>query len=187
MQRKVSKFVIVAALFALSNCSSGVRDTLGLRRSAPDEFRVVSNAPLSLPPEFTLRPPMPGAKRPQELELDKQAKDILLQGSVQSNDTDVSKGESVFLKKANVQDANPEIKEVLIREENDEDAAEKKKGFWDKFATLTHLKSKKDPTVNATKEKERISENKKEGKPVNEGEVPVVKERSGLLKNVFGF
>ena len=32
----------------------------------PDEFAVVPRAPLSLPPDYGLRPPRPGAARPQE-------------------------------------------------------------------------------------------------------------------------
>jgi hypothetical protein len=32
----------------------------------PDEFAVESRAPLTIPPDFDLRPPQPGAPRPQE-------------------------------------------------------------------------------------------------------------------------
>ncbi len=35
-------------------------------RVGPDEFAVESRAPLTIPPEFNLRPPQPGAPRPQE-------------------------------------------------------------------------------------------------------------------------
>ncbi|MCH8925606.1 MAG: DUF3035 domain-containing protein, partial [Proteobacteria bacterium] len=37
-----------------------------MNKQSPDEFRVISRAPLSLPPDFTLRPPEPGIPRPQE-------------------------------------------------------------------------------------------------------------------------
>jgi hypothetical protein len=37
-----------------------------LDRVGPDEFAVESRAPLTIPPEFELRPPQPGAPRPQE-------------------------------------------------------------------------------------------------------------------------
>ena len=41
--------------------------TFGLTRDVrPDEFTVVTRAPLSMPPDFTLRPPQPGAARPVE-------------------------------------------------------------------------------------------------------------------------
>jgi len=43
------------------------RRALGMDRVGPDEFAVESRAPLTLPPEFDLRPPQPGAPRPQEV------------------------------------------------------------------------------------------------------------------------
>jgi len=50
----------------LSGCT-GFRQALGMDRVGPDEFAVESRAPLTIPPEFDLRPPQPGAPRPQEI------------------------------------------------------------------------------------------------------------------------
>jgi hypothetical protein len=52
--------------FVVSGCSDFKRE-MGLSPSAPDEFAVESRAPLTIPPEFDLRPPQPGASRPQEV------------------------------------------------------------------------------------------------------------------------
>ena len=41
--------------------------TFGLDRQTPDEFTVTTRAPLSIPPDFSLPPPSPGASRPQEV------------------------------------------------------------------------------------------------------------------------
>jgi hypothetical protein len=59
--------VLALALpLALAACE-GVRQELGLTKQPPDEFAVVaSKAPLVVPPDFSLRPPRPGAPRPQE-------------------------------------------------------------------------------------------------------------------------
>lgn len=48
-----------------SGCSS-IGGALGLEKRAPDEFAVVTKAPLVIPPDFSLRPPQPGAPRPNE-------------------------------------------------------------------------------------------------------------------------
>ena len=40
---------------------------VGLDQTGPDEFAVESRAPLTIPPDFDLRPPQPGAPRPQEV------------------------------------------------------------------------------------------------------------------------
>jgi len=55
-------------LLALAGCGGGdeLSRTFGLQRDAPDEFTVTTRAPLSMPPDYTLRPPRPGASRPQE-------------------------------------------------------------------------------------------------------------------------
>jgi hypothetical protein len=41
-------------------CES-LRDAAGLQKKSPDEFAVTTKAPLVIPPDFNLRPPMPGA------------------------------------------------------------------------------------------------------------------------------
>ncbi len=51
---------VLAAALALGGCSN-VRESLGLVRQSPDEFTVVAKPPLVLPPDFGLRPPIPGA------------------------------------------------------------------------------------------------------------------------------
>src|SRR5688572_21753165 len=53
-----SPIFLTLLVLTLAACSSGeVKRTLGLSKQAPDEFRVVPRPPLSVPPEFTLRPP----------------------------------------------------------------------------------------------------------------------------------
>jgi hypothetical protein len=44
----------------LSGCDS-LRDAAGLTKKSPDEFAVTTKAPLVIPPDFNLRPPLPGA------------------------------------------------------------------------------------------------------------------------------
>jgi hypothetical protein len=73
------RIVLAAALpLALAACE-GVKQELGLTKQPPDEFAVVaSKAPLVVPPDFTLRPPRPGAPRPQELQPAEAAKNALM-------------------------------------------------------------------------------------------------------------
>jgi Protein of unknown function (DUF3035) len=54
-----------AASLLLSGCTD-FRRIVGMDRVGPDEFAVESRAPLTIPPEYDLRPPQPGAPRPQE-------------------------------------------------------------------------------------------------------------------------
>jgi Protein of unknown function (DUF3035) len=57
--------LMVAGLLQLGGCARGtVQDALGMSKRAPDEFAVVRRAPLIVPPDYDLRPPDPGAPRP---------------------------------------------------------------------------------------------------------------------------
>ena len=60
--RKLVPVLLVAT--ALSACGSNRGVFAG--RSGPDALAVARAAPLVVPPDFALRPPVPGAPRPQE-------------------------------------------------------------------------------------------------------------------------
>ena len=58
--KPVVLLAVVAAAATLSACGKG-----GLaNRNAPDEFAISRNAPLVVPPDFSLTPPRPGEPRP---------------------------------------------------------------------------------------------------------------------------
>jgi hypothetical protein len=71
----VSAVCLVGTL-ALSGCTNFKR-AIGLEPTMPDEFEVEARAPLTIPPDFDLRPPKPGAPRPQEVPQDKLARQDL--------------------------------------------------------------------------------------------------------------
>lgn len=79
------RFLFLSLLtLTLTACGgvSGIRDTIGLNRAAPDEFQVIKNAPLEVPPSLSqLPPPRPGAPRPQERAVSEQARSALLGGT----------------------------------------------------------------------------------------------------------
>jgi hypothetical protein len=66
----------LCSVFWLSGCSE-VRRSIGLDRTMPDEFAVESRAPLVLPPDYDLRPPQPGAPRPQEMTAAERARRVI--------------------------------------------------------------------------------------------------------------
>src|ERR1700684_2991769 len=65
--RLIGPLLLGASLLLLGGCSGdGLARTFGLTRDAPDEYTVTTRAPLSMPPDYNLRPPRPGVPRPQE-------------------------------------------------------------------------------------------------------------------------
>jgi hypothetical protein len=75
--RKYAAFGLVAATALSLGACGNVRQSLGMTRVTPDEFLTVSTAPLSLPPEYGLRPPQPGQPRPQDVTPEVEARRIL--------------------------------------------------------------------------------------------------------------
>jgi len=57
----LNRVILAGALVAtvgLAGCNS-TRSALGMTKVTPDEFRVVTKAPLVVPPDYSLRPPAP--------------------------------------------------------------------------------------------------------------------------------
>jgi Protein of unknown function (DUF3035) len=71
-------FLCSAGALLLPGCTD-LKRSIGLEKTAPDEFAVESRAPLEMPPDFDLRPPQPGASRPQEKSSDLQARNAIEQ------------------------------------------------------------------------------------------------------------
>ena len=122
--------VIIAGLLCgaagLAGCNSAER-AFGLGKVTPDEFRVVTKAPLSLPPDYSLRPPSPGEPRPQELQPETAARSALLG---QQEGQNRSEGEKLLVAKAGGEKADPLIRYVVDDEFGD--VAHKDKSFADR-------------------------------------------------------
>ena len=119
---------VVLAAAALSGCDSA-RETFGFTKQAPDEFEVVTRAPLVIPPDYGLRPPQPGAQRPQEKEIRDQARETVTGRNAGQNGAQVAstnpapaagpprtEGERALLTKAGALDADPGIRRTVDRE-----------------------------------------------------------------------
>ncbi|HSM96215.1 MAG TPA: DUF3035 domain-containing protein [Rhizomicrobium sp.] len=52
--------VLLAAGLSLMSCDT-IREAAGITKEPPDEFAVVTKAPLIIPPDYNLHPPKPGA------------------------------------------------------------------------------------------------------------------------------
>lgn len=81
------KFLIAAlGCTLLAGCgSTGI-----LNRDRPDEFAVQRQAPLVVPPDFSLQPPAPGAPRPTEGTAAEQALDVLFGGPAPRSSVETS-------------------------------------------------------------------------------------------------
>lgn len=77
-RRRLPPFAVagLCAALLLPGCAD-LRQAIGLDRVGPDEFAVESRAPLTIPPDFDLRPPQPGTPRPQEATAAEKARKVI--------------------------------------------------------------------------------------------------------------
>jgi len=164
--------LLLGASFALilSGCSSA-RKSLGLTRSAPDEFMVVKHAPLAMPPDYNLRPPAPGAPRPQEQSTNQLARATVFGAEQSSGAREASpdSAEAALLQQAGTSGANPNIRNVVDQETTELEASNKTVA-----GKLLGIGSDEDnaKVINAKEEAERLQ-------TINqptEGETPTVVE-----------
>ena len=124
-KRAATAAVLMVGL-GLAGCES-TRQALGMTKVTPDEFRVVTKAPLVMPPDYALRPPAPGEPRPQELQPESQARVALMgQRDAEARDD----GEKLLVAKAGADKADPLVRFVVDDEFGD--IAHKDKSFADK-------------------------------------------------------
>ena len=122
MRSGLLRFAVVstaelALVLALSGCNS-LRREAGLTKQSPDEFAVVTKAPLIIPPNFNLRPPAPGAPPLNQEDPEGSAQVALFNGSDPATvaagmPNSISLGERMLLANARAQNADPAIRAEL--------------------------------------------------------------------------
>jgi hypothetical protein len=125
--RAATLAALVAAGLAASGCGALGR-AVGASKTTPDEFRILTKAPLVVPPEYALRPPAPGEPRPQELAPESAARAALLGRSEAATR---SQGEQLLASKAGAERADPLIRYVVDDEFGD--LAHKEKSWADRI------------------------------------------------------
>lgn len=172
------RMAVLCLALALGGCSD-TAETLGLGRNPPDEFAVVERPPLSMPPIFTLKPPQPGAPRPQEVSMPEKAQTVLFGSRRVESSEGESDTEKSLLAQAGAHEAAPNIRALIDRE-----AAEKAVGspYLVEKLLWWHDPSYSSATVDPAAEAARLKELKEKGESPNTGPTPIIeKNKSGWL------
>ena len=166
--------LVILAAFTLSACENA-REAIGIGKQSPDEFAVVTRAPLSMPPDFGLRPPRPGAERPQEKSVTDSARDLLVKSTEaersQQQALATSKGESALLAKAGATNSDSSIRRTLNRESSilatEDDSFADRLIFWQDRPVPGTI-------VDAAAEQKRLRENAGLGDAPTKGRTPKI-------------
>jgi hypothetical protein len=184
LARHAPRLALALALALAAGGCDSARKSLGLGKSAPDEFNVVSRAPLEMPPSLDVLPkPEPGIDRPQELQ-PQQAAYYALMGTTMS-DIPLSAGEGILLAEADAGAAEPGIRDLVDVEDTE------LANYRSFMQTLQFWREYPDPTevlIDPAAERARLQNNAALGLPPNEGdfETVIVKpEEKAIFEGLF--
>lgn len=174
----------------LAGCGGDVEEALGLGKNPPDEFAIVTKAPLAIPPDYSLRPPEPGAPPRNSVSPQEAARGALYPGRDAGSlpagafgTTPPSPGELALLESAGATKADPQIRRLIESEYRA--LVEANRSFADRIIFWRDPNPPPSP-VDAAAEQQRLRRNDALGAPVTEGETPRIEPRErGLLEDVF--
>ena len=191
-------FVLASAAFVLNGCMGQQDNVFETEKQSPDEFAVYSRAPLSLPPDFGLRPPKPGATRPQTVMPRNEAKKALLSSNRErerrrsdgmgalpkkttpaaQSEPDMTPGVLALLNNTGADQADPDIRNIVNNETaylsggGDESFADSIL-FWRNDGGL------KGAVIDPAAEERRMRLKKAKGDVVDETPAPKIQRRGG--------
>jgi hypothetical protein len=170
------------ALIALSACGSETERAFGLSRTSPDEFTVTTRAPLSMPPNFALRPPRPGAPRPQESTSIADAEAALVpEAALAGPGGPPSPGQQALMQQA----GGPVTSDIRRKVDDEAQLDRPDTAISDR---LMFWRDKPEPgvTVDPSKESQRLRENAALGKSDDTGATPIfAPPKPTLLDRIF--
>lgn len=187
---------LVASVLVVTGCQDG--GILSGGKRSPDEFAVYSRAPLSLPPDYALRPPAPGTAPSQSIKPRQEAKGALIGGELNSfpsaassaNVASYSPGTRNLLEQTGALGVDPDIRDLVNRETSilteEDQSLQERIMFWTKPVEYGTV-------VDPVQEAKRINETQALGQPITTGGTPTIerKKRAPLegildgLKSVF--
>ena len=109
--------VLLMGGVVLAGCTD-IRDAAGIKKSAPDEFAVVRRAPLSVPPNYELRPPRPGERPAPQIDPREQSRSAVfgVQDQGRPRGTADSAGEETLLRTLKIDTVDPSIRQKVDQE-----------------------------------------------------------------------
>ncbi len=185
--------VLLLGALMLSACSS-VKQEMGVGRHSPNAFDVVTRAPLTLPPDYALRPPESAgaAAVGSTANTSAQVKNELMGENMSSGNASAAQKQAdpaamAFMDKLGVEHANPDIRQMIDQDNGyialkNQPVADKLI-FWQD--TTPSAKDIPEAVINPEAEAERIKKVEAEGKPINADMTPTIRQKTNTLDKLF--
>ena len=193
--RLITLCLVALGPVALGGCSA-FENLGGGKKVSPDEFKIVSHSPLTMPPNAELRPPRPGEPRPQEVSPADQAKEALsptLAGRNQARATGAGGGgppPAAGSEQALVAKAGPSAGSGIdpnIRSRVNQDTKtlnDNDKSFVDSLI-FWQSPQPSGVIIDPTKEQQRLRDAQAAGQPASGNPPTITRRKRGLLEGVF--
>lgn len=174
MSKPIALVVVLAAATAASGCA-GFSRAVGASRSAPDEFRVMTHAPLTLPPDYNLRPPRPGEARPGESDPSSEARAALFGDNVGQQ---ASQGERAFVTAAGAATADDNVREQIDYEA--QGVVRRNEGFVNRVLSFGGSSGAAAAPLDPRTEEERLADDESIRRATGGGQVTIERDRGGI-------
>jgi len=180
MQKTVVLVSVAAALVSVSGCQNLARSA-GVDRNVPDEFLIVTQPPLSVPPEYSLRPPIQGEVTPQELRPNQAAQAAVFGETVGLN---ASAGERLLIARAGATAVDSAVRGSI--EYESADVLRKPRTLADRIL-FWRTPDKRPPAavtgpLDPAAEAERLALEKRAGEVATGGEPVIIREGGRAFK-----
>ncbi len=172
--RTITLLALVAAASATSGCAALGR-AVGATKVSPDEFRVVSQAPLTLPPDYSLRPPRPGEPRPQELQPTDEARQSLFGQDVGAS---ASAGERQLVSDAHADATDPNIRDTVDFES--QSIVRRNESFVNRLLAFGNNSSAAGAPLDAQAEQQRLADEESIRRTTGGGQVIIQRDSGGF-------
>ena len=186
MKRLLSVSLLAVFSVVLGACSGGddVRkgSLLGFGQKIPDEFTVVTRAPLNMPPDFSLRPPREGDVPVAKVDSNEVSTIIWDKADKTQAVADGASIESQLLVASNAQDASDTIRQQLTKENTA--LALEKQSVADELI-FGRVKPITGDKLDADGEQRRLQENKALGRDMLTGDSPITIKSKTTFSSLF--
>jgi hypothetical protein len=186
MRSSVRQVLLLSAVLAVSlSACDQIRETVGVEKKAPDEFAVVRNAPLSVPPTYDLRPPRPGARAVTQIDPRREAREATFGRQVAvapTQPTAGSAGEAALLRSLNAGNTAPDIRQKV--DEESAILAADNRNFVERLM-FWQTPPPAGAEVDPQREQRRIQENSALGRPPQTGATPTIERKSNAGISLF--
>jgi len=174
MTKPITILAMLAVATAATGCASVTR-AVGGGKVSPDEYRVVSQAPLTLPPDYSLRPPRPGEPRPQELQPADDARAALFGQDVAASAT---QGERTLVTHAGAETVDPNIRDTIDFES--QGVVRRNENFVNRVLSFGGTGAAPAAPLDAAAEQQRLADAEQVRRATGGGQVIIERDRGGF-------